>query len=138
MTPILLKQTYVKGTTTYIKLGDQAVEYSPLFFFYITTKFRNPHYLPEISTKVTLLNFMITYDGLNDQLLGILVKKERPELEEEKEKLILEGASNKKQLSEIEKKILEVLMSDGDILSDEKAINILTASKTTSNEIKVK
>ena len=114
------------------------MEYSPLFFFYITTKFRNPHYLPEISTKVTLLNFMITYDGLNDQLLGILVKKERPELEEEKEKLILEGASNKKQLSEIEKKILEVLMSDGDILSDEKAINILTASKTTSNEIKVK
>jgi dynein heavy chain len=42
---------------------------------------RNPHYLPEISTKVTLINFMITHEGLNDQLLGILVKKERPELE---------------------------------------------------------
>jgi dynein heavy chain len=47
----------------------------------MTTKYRNPHYLPEISTKVTLINFMITYEGLNDQLLGILVKKERPELE---------------------------------------------------------
>lgn len=44
---------------------------------------------------------MITYEGLNDQLLGILVKKERPDLEEEKERLILEGASNKKQLFEI-------------------------------------
>jgi dynein heavy chain len=32
---------------------------------------------------------MITYEGLNDQLLGILVKKERPDLEEEKERLIL-------------------------------------------------
>lgn len=138
LTPILLKQTYVKGTTTYIKLGDQAVEYSPDFYFYITTKLRNPHYLPELSTKVCLLNFMITYDGLNDQLLGILVKKERPELEEEKERLIIEGASNKKQLAEIEKKILDVLSSDGDILSDEKAINILSASKTTSNDIKQK
>ena len=59
---------------------------------FITTKYRNPHYLPDISTKVTLINFMITYEGLNDQLLGILVKKERPELEDEKERLIIEGA----------------------------------------------
>lgn len=81
---------------------------------------------------------MITYDGLTDQLLGIVVKKERPELEEEKERLIIEGAANKKQLAEIESQILEVLSSEGDILSDEKAINILTASKTTSDDINQK
>jgi dynein heavy chain len=78
LNPILLKQTYQKGTNVYIKLGDQDIEYSPKFFFYITTKMRNPHYLPELQTKVTLLNFMITYEGLNDQLLGILVKQEKP------------------------------------------------------------
>jgi len=39
---------------------------------------------------------MITYEGLNDQLLGILVKKERPELEEERERLIIDSADNKK------------------------------------------
>lgn len=50
---------------------------------------------------MTLINFMITYEGLNDQLLGILVKKERPDLEEEKERLILEGAANQKELFEI-------------------------------------
>lgn len=102
LNPILLKQTYQKGTSTFIKLGDQIIEYSSKFLFYITTKYRNPHYLPEISTKVTLINFMITYEGLNDQLLGILVKKERPDLEEEKERLILEGAANQKELFEIE------------------------------------
>jgi hypothetical protein len=37
--------------------------YSDTFRFYITTKLRNPHYLPEVSTKVTLLNFMITPAG---------------------------------------------------------------------------
>jgi dynein heavy chain len=62
--------------------------------------------MPELSTKVVLINFMITQEGLNDQLLGILVKKERPDLEKEKERLIIEGANNKKQLSEIEDKIL--------------------------------
>ena len=53
------------------------IEYSDDFRFYITTKLRNPHYLPELSTKVTLLNFMITPEGLEDQLLGIVVAKER-------------------------------------------------------------
>lgn len=61
-----------------MKLGDRSIEYSQDFKFYITTKLRNPHYMPEISTKVTLLNFMITLEGLNDQLLAILVKKEAP------------------------------------------------------------
>lgn len=108
------------------------------FRFYITTKLRNPHYLPELSTKVSILNFMITYEGLNDQLLGILVKKERPDLEAEKERLIIESADNKRQLAEIEEKILQVLSGNKNILTDESAINILTASKVTSNEIKEK
>ena len=60
-----------------IKLGDNSIEYSSDFRLYFTTKLRNPHYLPELSTKVTLLNFMITPEGLEDQLLGIVVAKER-------------------------------------------------------------
>ena len=60
-----------------IRLGDNVIEYSQDFRFYITTKLRNPHYLPELSTKVSLLNFMITPEGLEDQLLGIVVAKER-------------------------------------------------------------
>lgn len=42
------------------------------FRFYVTTKLRNPHYLPEISVKVTLLNFMITPEGLQDQVPDIV------------------------------------------------------------------
>ncbi len=66
------------------------------------------------------------------------MKKERPDLEKEKERLILEGANNKKQLQEIEQKILEVLSGNKNILTDETAIEILTASKVMSNEIKEK
>jgi len=47
-------------------MGEKALEYNTDFNFYLTTKLRNPHYLPEICTKVTLLNFMITSEGLND------------------------------------------------------------------------
>jgi len=84
----------------------------------------------ETSVKVTLLNFMITKEGLQDQLLGIVVALERPDLEEEKNQLILQGAENKRQLKEIEDKILEVLSSsEGNILEDETAIKILSSSK---------
>ena len=65
------------------------------------------HY--HIVFQVTLLNFMITLLGLEDQLLGIVAAKEKPELEDTKNKLILESAKNRRQLKEIEDKILEVL-----------------------------
>lgn len=40
---------------------------------YMTTKLRNPHYAPEVSVKVSLLNFFLTPEGLEDQLLGAVV-----------------------------------------------------------------
>jgi dynein heavy chain len=82
---------------------------------------------------------MITPEGLEDQLLGIVVAKERPELEEERQQLIVQSAANKKQLKEIEDKILETLSSsEGNILEDETAIQILDSSKILSNEISKK
>ncbi|XP_022247843.1 dynein heavy chain 7, axonemal-like [Limulus polyphemus] len=137
--PLLLKQTFKQGGSICMKLGDSTIEYSSNFRFYITTKLRNPHYLPEAAVKVTLVNFMITPAGLEDQLLGIVVAKERPELEEEKNELIIQGAENKRQLKEIEDKILEVLSSSqGNILEDETAIKILSSSKVLANEVSEK
>ncbi|XP_074685677.1 dynein axonemal heavy chain 7 isoform X1 [Strix aluco] len=137
--PLLLKQTFKQAGSMCICLGDSTIEYAPEFRFYITTKLRNPHYLPETSVKVTLLNFMITSEGMQDQLLGIVVARERPDLEEEKQALILQGAENKRQLKEIEDKILEVLSaSEGNILEDETAIKILSSSKVLANEISEK
>jgi dynein heavy chain len=136
---LLLKQTFKQGGTLNIKIGDITVPYHEDFKLYITTKLRNPHYTPELCTKVSLINFMITVDGLEDQLLGVVVAKERPDLAEEKNQLIIQGAQNKKQLNDIEEQILAVLSSsEGNILEDENAVKILSASKTLSDEISEK
>ena len=55
----------------------------------MTTKLPNPHYLPEITIKVTLINFTVTEAGLEEQLLIEVVKFERPELEEVRQNLIV-------------------------------------------------
>ena len=60
MEPLLLKQTFKYGGTLCLKLGDSVVEYSPDFRFFITTKLRNPHYLPETAIKVHFLMSMST------------------------------------------------------------------------------
>ena len=52
-----------------IRLGDSDVEYNKTFKFYMTSKLANPHYLPEVCIKVTIINFTVTKTGLEDQLL---------------------------------------------------------------------
>lgn len=133
--PLLQKQIFKKGASWNIRFGDSTIEYSLDFKFYITTKLRNPHYLPETSTKVTLLNFMITYEGLSDQLLGILVAKEKPDLEMEKEKLVINGAKNKNKLEEIEDQILKTLQNSENILADSKGVKVLSDAKILSDKI---
>ncbi len=44
--PILLKQVFKQGGVEMIRLGDKIIEYSKDFKLFITTKLRNPHYLP--------------------------------------------------------------------------------------------
>lgn len=63
----------------------------------------------------------------------------RPELEEERQALIVTSAANRKQLKEIEDKILHTLSaSEGNILEDESAIQVLDSSKVLSDEISKK
>lgn len=137
--PVLLKRIFKQGPFQYIKLNDSQVEYNTSFKLYMTTRLKNPNFLPEISSRVKLVNFLITPNGLQDQLLGIVTKKEMPVLESEFEALVLQSINNKKTLQEIEDKILEVFnKSKGDILEDESAINVLSSSKEMAKDINLK
>ncbi|KAJ3068328.1 Dynein heavy chain 6, axonemal [Podochytrium sp. JEL0797] len=135
--PLLLKQTIRQGGRLLMKLGDSTVEYDRNFKLFITTKLANPHYLPEVCIKITLINFTVTKQGLEGQLLADVVKIERPELEESRNNLIVSISNDKKQLKDIEEKILRLLFnSQGNILDDEELINTLNQSKITSAAIK--
>ena len=77
--------------------------------------------------------------GLEDQLLGIVVAEERPDLEEAKNQLIVSNAKMKSELKEIEDKILQRLSSSqGSPVDEVDLIKTLEASKIKSQEIKVR
>ncbi|KXS09529.1 hypothetical protein M427DRAFT_128896 [Gonapodya prolifera JEL478] len=134
--PLLLKQTVRQGGRLMMKLGDTFVEYDKNFRLYITSKLPNPHYLPEVCIKATIINFTVTKNGLENQLLGDVVCLERPELEEQRNNLIISLSADKKALKDIEEKILKLLFNaQGNILDDEELINTLNQSKVTSAAI---
>ncbi|MCI4395052.1 hypothetical protein PGIGA_G00176030 [Pangasianodon gigas] len=135
--PVLLKQTFMAGGRTLIRLGDSDIDYDKNFRFYMTTKMANPHYLPEVCIKVTIINFTVTKSGLEDQLLSDVVRLERPELEEQRNELIVRINADRNQLKAIEDRILKLLFtSQGNILDNEELINTLQESKVTSEAIK--
>jgi dynein heavy chain len=137
--PILLQQKFKQGGQDMIRLGDNSVPYNDQFRFFMTTKQPNPHYPPEIQVKVSLLNFTITQSGLEEQLLGVVVREEMPELAEKKVQLVISNAEMNKQLYDIESQILYLLSnSQGNILDDTVLIETLAHAKATSETIKGK
>nr|XP_014091747.2 dynein heavy chain 12, axonemal isoform X1 [Bactrocera oleae] len=137
--PILMRKTFKQGGQNFISLGDNIVPLHDNFRLYMTCNLRNPHFLPETFNKVTIINFALTQNALEDQLLSIVVAKERPDLQELRMMLINEAAKNKAALRDAENMILKTLSAaEGDILENESAIQILNESKELSLDIVAK
>ena len=49
-----------------MNIANNSVEFNKDFRLYLISSLPNPHYIPEILTKVTLLNYTVTRDGLKE------------------------------------------------------------------------
>lgn len=70
LNPVLARSFFIQGGRTMMRYGDNDIEYDVNFKLYMTTKLSNPHYMPEICIQVTLINFLVSITGLEDQLLS--------------------------------------------------------------------
>ncbi|KAM9747482.1 dynein axonemal heavy chain 17 isoform 1-T1 [Dama dama] len=135
--PLLGRNTIKKGK--YIKIGDKEVEYHPNFRLILHTKYFNPHYKPEMQAQCTLINFLVTRDGLEDQLLAAVVAKERPDLEQLKANLTKSQNEFKIVLKELEDSLLARLSAaSGNFLGDTALVENLETTKHTASEIEEK
>ena len=80
--------------------------------------------------ETTLINFTVTQDGLEDQLLALVVNKERPDLEETKTDLIVQNNEFTIKLKELEDTLLyKLATAEGDLTEDVPLIESLEESK---------
>lgn len=137
--PIVGRQFFRKARKLNVKLGDKEVEVHKDFKLLLHTKLSNPHYPPEIQAETTLVNFTVTQNGLEDQLLARVVRKERPDLEEQKAELMKQQNQFKIKLKEIEDSLLyQLATAEGDLTENIELIENLEESKRVSIEISEK
>ena len=99
---------------------------------------QNPHYTPEVSTKVNVVNFNVKESGLEDQCLNIVVGIEQSNLESTKKEVIEKIATNQATLIKYEDQILDRLRkSEVNLLEDVDLSTTLRQSKEVSDEVKV-
>ena len=136
--PVLEKRVVRKGKSLIIQM-DKEIDFTETFSLFCTTRLPNPHYSPEMSAKVTIIDFTVTAVGLEDQLLGKLILKEKHELEEQRQALVEEVTSYKKKIKQLEDDLLFRLSnSTGNLLDDVELIDVLNNTKQTAQDVNEK
>ncbi|KAM8981229.1 dynein axonemal heavy chain 11 isoform 1-T1 [Sarcophilus harrisii] len=135
--PLLGRNTIKRGK--FIRLGDRECEFHPRFRLLLHTKLANPHYKPELQAQTTLLNFTVTEDGLEAQLLADVVSVERPDLENLKSVLTKQQNDFKIDLKHLEDDLLlHLSTAEGSFLDDTELVEKLETTKATAAEIELK
>lgn len=135
--PLLSKQFVKKGKNFQVKIGSEEIEIMPSFKLYLQTKLINPHYKPETAAQCTIINFIVTESGLEDQLLASVVRVEKPDLEATKEELVNKQNQFLVTLDQLESDLLKNLAeaNPDTILTNITLIESLETTKATSTEI---
>lgn len=124
---------------TFIVIGDKEIDVDANFRMYLTTKLANPNFDPAVYAKAAVINYTVTISGLEDQLLSVVVRCERPDLEEQRETLIIETSSNKSLLKALEDSLLrELATSTGNMLDNAELVNTLDNTKMKAAEVTAK
>jgi len=134
--PVLEKRYVITNGQKMITLGDNTLEWNDSFVMIMTTKLSNPKYTPEVMGKASIVNCVITLEGLASQLLNVVVGFERPDLEEMRQKLVQQMSDNRQVIKSLEDTLLrELAASKGSILDNDELIQTLNNAKAKSIEI---
>jgi dynein heavy chain len=113
---LLEKNIRSVGPRKFIVLGDKEIDYDPNFKLYLVSRLANPTYSPKVFGSTIIINYSVTFKGLSDQLLNVVVGHERKELEEQRERLVAEMSETKAILKECEDTLLRELASSTGII----------------------
>lgn len=123
----------------YVRLADKEVQVTEGFRVILITSLPNPTIYPEIFAKCTVINFTVSFNGLEDQFLGFLISRDEASLENKRQNLDEDVRKCKSKMQQLESELLSRLSSyQGDILEDSDLIGVLRDTKETTNRVSVR
>lgn len=108
--PIILEMAekmFEKDST--VKFGEKSIEIDVHFRLYLTCRFSNPKLSSMHFSRLKVIDFSVSREGLEDQLLSKLIEIERAELEEKRETLIKDLFETQREQIELENLLLREL-----------------------------
>jgi dynein heavy chain len=134
--PLLSKAVINKDGVLSLKCFGKQLVYNKNFELILSSRLSNPSFSASLCAQTSIVNFCIKDQGLEEQLLSLIVKKERFDLEEQKQLLISKTAQGKNQLEELQDSILKMLSTlEGSLLDNDAIVGVLQESKSTAESI---
>lgn len=120
-----------------MKMGDEDIEWSDEFNLFLTSRLTNPSWSPELFAKTVVIDFTVTMKGLEEQLLAVVVNKEKAELEETLNALMNEININLRKLKDLDEQLLNNLATcDKErILEDKELVETLSKVRNESKRV---
>jgi len=130
----ILSKNFLKNQS--VQLGDKLVDIDDNFRMYLTCRLPNPKLSTVHFSYSKVINYTVTLNGLEDQLLSSLIQIERKELEDIRFSLIEQIFLDKQQEKQLEDSLLrELTTSSGLILDNQELIQTLENTKTKVTQV---
>jgi dynein heavy chain len=103
---------------------------------YITTPIYRPELPEEVRSRLNVIDFSLTRPGLEEQLLGLVVRQERSDMQQQKDSIVERTLTDKKELEDVQERMLEEICStDGSLLDNEAMVNELYSMRSSEESI---
>ena len=124
LNPLLNREIQRTGGRSLVRIGTEDVDYSPKFKIILTTKNPAARLTPDICSRVTLINFTVTPASLQSQSLSLILKMDKPEIEEQRISLLKLQGEQQVKLRELEEQMLSKISAvEGSILDDDRVVD---------------
>eukprot|EP00756_Hemistasia_phaeocysticola_P023549 Hpha_TRINITY_DN15900_c0_g17::TRINITY_DN15900_c0_g17_i1::g.73779::m.73779/K10414/DYNC2H, DNCH2; dynein heavy chain 2, cytosolic len=134
--PIMRRDLVATGPKKVVAIGDKQVDWQDTFKMYLVTRQPDLVLPPDARAYVTEVNFSITKEGLEGQLLGMTINSEQPELEKRKQANLEKEDSFKTELETLEEQLLtDLARAEGSLLENKGLVDSLTKIKERSSQI---
>ncbi|RNF18023.1 cytoplasmic dynein 2 heavy chain 1 isoform X1 [Trypanosoma conorhini] len=134
--PLLRRELLSTGAKRVVQVGSKQVDWQDTFRIMLFTRRTDLALPPGAAALVLEVNFSVTRFGLENQLLGVTIQHERPELEQQRVELLQREEKLKLELGKLEDRLLNDLASShGNLLENVALVGALNDVKMQASSI---